>query len=345
MRRALLATLLAPLLLLAACSGSAPSTATSSPPASAPALSQGAYPVTVPTAFGDVEIDEFPRRVVALGWGDAESALVLGVQPVGASDWLDYGGDGVGPWLKGAYTSAPTIVETSEVDLEAVAALRPDLILDTSSNGTQERHDQLRQVAPVLGPPEGVISFGTTWQQQLDMLGAALGRSQEAERITARTEQTLARASQENPRLRGATFTVGAYSTDGYSAYVSGDRRVDLLAELGLENQPRIDALATGNFYVPISRERLTLFDADVTVFFPIGRPASDLTSDPFFRAIPSVRSGHVVVLADESPLVKAFSSATAPGVAYAAERIAPLLDRALEGEGTPAPPATDAAP
>ena len=40
-----------------------------------------AYPVTVATKFGDVTVEEALRRIVALGWGDAEVALSLGVQP------------------------------------------------------------------------------------------------------------------------------------------------------------------------------------------------------------------------------------------------------------------------
>src|SRR5688500_6217114 len=92
--------------------------------------SSGAFPVTVTTAFGDVEIADEPTRVVALGWGDAETALALGVQPVGASDWLAFGGEGVGPWSEG-YDEAPEIIETLEPSLEAIAALEPDLILDT----------------------------------------------------------------------------------------------------------------------------------------------------------------------------------------------------------------------
>ena len=54
------------------------------------------FPVTVSTAFGDVTVEEEPTRVVALGWSDAETALALDVQPVGASDWLGFGGEGVG---------------------------------------------------------------------------------------------------------------------------------------------------------------------------------------------------------------------------------------------------------
>lgn len=33
------------------------------------------------TKFGDVTVEEALRRIVALGWGDAEVALSLGVQP------------------------------------------------------------------------------------------------------------------------------------------------------------------------------------------------------------------------------------------------------------------------
>ena len=331
MRRAL--TALSPLvLLLTACGASAPADDAPSPSrTSSSSAADGAFPVTVPTAFGDVTVDEEPQRVVALGWGDAETALALGVQPVGASDWLGYGGDGVGPWLEGAYDTSPTLVGTTETSPEAVAALRPDLILDTRSDGTRERHDQLAQVAPVLGAPEGVVAFGTTWRQQLEIVGDALGRSEEADELEARTEAALDDAAAAHPDLDGATVAAGAYFDGGYGAYVSGDSRVDLLAELGLENSPEVDALGDGSFYVDVSAERLDLLDADVTVVFPIGADASEFTSDPLYRAIPSVAAGRDVVL-DDQTLTNAFSSGTAPGVSYAAERVAPLLSEALAG-------------
>lgn len=338
MRRTLLALTTAPLLLLAACGGGSPaedaspgSQASEAPSSSAP---DGAYPVTVATAFGDVTLEEEPQRVVALGWGDAETALVLGVQPVGASDWLGYGGDGVGPWLDGAYDQAPTLVDTTETSPEAVAALSPDLILDTRSDGTQERHDLLAQIAPVIGAPDGVVAFGTTWQQQLEMVGDALGRSEEADEARAETEKTFDDVAAQNPDLEGSTVAAGAYFNGGYGAYVSGDSRVDLLEELGLTNSPAVDALGDGSFYVDVSAERLDLLDADVTVIFPIGAETSEFTSDPLFRAIPSVADGRDLVLEDGT-LRNAFSSGTAPGSAYAAERIAPMLSEALGGSAS----------
>ncbi|GEM_PF-6176434 len=61
-------------------------------------MAQDAFPVSVPTRFGDVEIENQPQRIVSLGWADAEIALALGVRPVGVFDWNRNGGKGVGPW-------------------------------------------------------------------------------------------------------------------------------------------------------------------------------------------------------------------------------------------------------
>ncbi|HJX44322.1 MAG TPA: iron-siderophore ABC transporter substrate-binding protein, partial [Geodermatophilus sp.] len=96
------AALLAATVLVTSCgsddTGSSEDAAASSSPSGS-----GASPVTVQTAFGPVEVPEEPERVAALGWSDAETALALGVQPVGASDWLAFGGEGVGPWAAGEY--------------------------------------------------------------------------------------------------------------------------------------------------------------------------------------------------------------------------------------------------
>jgi len=96
---------------------------------------------TVSTIFGEVTVPEDPQRVVALGWSDAETALALGVQPVGASDWLGVGGDGLGPWVEDSYDTPPTIIGTNEISMESVAALAPDLILWTRSSNEQDIYD------------------------------------------------------------------------------------------------------------------------------------------------------------------------------------------------------------
>jgi iron complex transport system substrate-binding protein len=296
---------------------------------SVPETSSGVFPVTVGTAFGDVTVEEEPVRVVALGWSDAETALALGVQPVGASDWLGFGGEGVGPWAAGRYDEAPEIIETLEPSYEAIAALEPDLILDTRSDGTQERYDLLSAIAPTVGQPEGVGPYQTTWQQQLELVGAALGKDEEAAALQDEVDQAFADAAAANPGFEGTEVAVGAYTSEGFGAYVRGDSRVDFLEQLGFTNKQEIQDLAGESFFVPISEEQVPLLDAPLTVVFPIFVDAAQITANPLWQTLGSVQQGHPVVL-DDVQLVNAFSSGSALGTLYALENTVPLFAAAL---------------
>jgi iron complex transport system substrate-binding protein len=291
--------------------------------------SGGAFPVTVSTAFGDVEVDDEPTRVVALGWGDAETALALGVQPVGASDWLAFGGEGVGPWAAGRYDEAPDLIDTLEPSYEAIAALQPDLILDTKSPATQDRFDALSAIAPTISQPAGTDPYLTSSADQLAMVGQALGKSDEAAALQAEVDQAFADAAAANPAFAGTEVAVAAYSSEGFGAYVQGDARVDFMEQLGFTLKPEIQALATDSFFVPVSEEQLPLLDAGLTVAFPIFVDAAQITGNPLWQAIPSVQAGHAVVLEDET-LTSAFSIGTPQGIQYALDNAVPLFADAL---------------
>ncbi|MCF6506740.1 iron-siderophore ABC transporter substrate-binding protein [Blastococcus sp. MG754426] len=293
--------------------------------------SSSAFPVTVETAFGDVTVEEEPTRVVALGWSDAETALALGVEPVGASDWLAVGGeDGLGDWVEQGYEEPPVLIETLEPSFEAIAALEPDLILDTRSSGEESRYELLSQIAPTIGQPEGVGPYQTTWQQQLELVGQALGRAEEADELATQVEEAFAEAAAEHPEFDGTEVAVGAYTSEGFGAYVSGDSRVRFMEQLGFQNKAEIEALATENFFVPVSEEQLSLLDAELTVVFPIFVEASEFTGDPLWQALPAVQEGRAVVLEDLTVL-NAFSSASAPGLLYAIDATVPLFADALD--------------
>jgi iron complex transport system substrate-binding protein len=321
---------LAAALVLAGCGGSDAGGNSSAEGSSAPSGSaSSAFPVTVTTAFGAVEVPKEPVRVVALGWGDAETALALGVQPVGASDWLAFGGEGVGPWAADAYDQAPEIIDTLEPSYEAIAALKPDLILDTKSPATQERYDALSKIAPTIGQPEGVDPYLTTYSQQLDLIGQALGKTVQADAVAAQVDDAFAAAAAAHPEFAGVQVAVAAYGSTGFGAYVRGDGRVDFMEKLGFTNKPAIQDLATSSFFVPVSDEQLPLLDAGLTVAFPIFVDAAQITDNPLWQAIPSVQAGHSVVLGDPT-LANAFSLATPQSIQYALTNAVPLFAAAL---------------
>ncbi|WP_010530557.1 iron-siderophore ABC transporter substrate-binding protein [Lentibacillus jeotgali] len=288
--------------------------------------------VTVDTKFGEVEVPEQPERVVALGWGDAETALALGVEPIGASDWLDFGGNGVGPWLEGAYEESPTIIGTMEPDYEKIAALNPDLILDVKSSGDEQRYERLSDIAPTIGVPEGGDNYLTSMEQQVRMIAKVLHKEEKGEKLLDKVDASFEKAAKENPEFDGKTITVGAYTSEGFGAYVEGDSRIDFATRLGFETKDEIEELADGNFSVSLADEQLQLLNADLTVVFPIGVDKSEITSNELFQQIPSVEDGRSIVLDQE--LSDAFSTGTVPSTLWAIDNVTPKFAEVLKDEG-----------
>lgn len=315
-------------LMLAACGGGA----AEEPDSPSGGAAEG-YPVTVPTLFGDVTVEDRPENVVAMGWSDAETALALGVQPVGVADWQAYGSPGVGPWAADLFDSEPAQLATLEPNLEEIAALEPDVILDTRSDNSRERYDLLSPVAPVIGPPPGVeVTYGTTWQEQTRQVALALNEEERGEELVSELEGEFEALREENPDFADVTIAVGAYFDGQYGAYVPGDSRVDVLQDLGFEYKSEITDMADGAFYVDLSPELVEVLDADLTIVFPIGDVAETLKEDPVLQGIGSAQDGRLIIL-DDPELANAFSSGSTLGVSYALEGIVPLIHEALGRE------------
>ncbi|WP_251149945.1 iron-siderophore ABC transporter substrate-binding protein [Cellulosimicrobium sp. Marseille-Q4280] len=289
------------------------------------------FPVTIETAFGEVEIPEEPTRVVALGWGDAETALALGVEPVGASDWLAFGGDGVGPWLADAYTESPEIIGTLEPSYEQIALLDPDVILDVKSSGDPERYERLAEIAPTVGVPEGGEAYLAPMEDQVSMIATALGRADAGEDLLAEVDDAFAGAREENPDFEGKTAVIGSYWAEGFGAYVSSSSRGEFMQSLGFVTKPEIDEAAGEEFSANLGTENVALLDADLTVIQPIGFEAADVEAQPAFQTVPSVADGRYVVF-DDKDLSNAFSLGTPTAVVYAIDNVVPLFAEALGG-------------
>ena len=274
-------------------------------------------------------VEAEPERVVALGWGDAETALALGVQPVGASDWLDFGGDGVGPWADGLYDESPELIATADLNAEAVAALDPDLILDVRGAGDQERYDLLSQIAPTIGVPEGGEAFLTNQEQQVTMIAAALGRPDAGRKLLDDLDARFAAVRDAHPDWRGLTVSAATRFGDTWGGYVEGEGRLEFLKQLGFTQNPMIaDLGADGGFYAEVSPERLELFDADLIVVFPIGLEADVITGDPVFAAVPAVADGRLVLI--DGDLQGAYSLNSTLSAEFALEQLEPLIADAL---------------
>jgi iron complex transport system substrate-binding protein len=233
-----------------------------------------AGPVVIEHAFGETEVPEDPQRVVTWGWGATDAALALGVVPV-AVPYQAYGGDdeGVLPWVR-EYVEAeglelPEILpDTQEAPVEAIAAARPDLILAPYSGITDAEYAQLSQVAPTVAYPEE--AWTTPWRETIEIVGEALGRSDQAEELLADIDEQVAAAAAEHPEFEGLSVAQVFPSADAFYVYKPADPRVEFTLDLGFTGAESVERLAAGEetFFYTLSTERLAELESDVLVVY-----------------------------------------------------------------------------
>lgn len=231
------------------------------------------FPVTVTHAYGETTIPEKPQRIVTWGWSTQDAVIALGEVPVGIPHF-SYGGDENGAlrWTKEAVAALggefPTILPAGgEPPVEAIAALKPDVILAVYSGLTEEQYDVLSGIAPVVAFPETV--WDTSWQDTITITGEAIGKKAEAEALVTELEQFIADETAKYPQLEGTTFAAIAEWNGEINVYGDLDSRVQFLVNAGLTSAPSVAELAAGeDLYFMLSFENLDRLTSDVLVTY-----------------------------------------------------------------------------
>ncbi|MCA1655324.1 MAG: ABC transporter substrate-binding protein, partial [Pseudonocardiaceae bacterium] len=140
--------------------------------------------------MGSTTISGEPRRVVVLDSGELDSVLALGVTPVGAvrADATS----ALQSYLAGRTDGVEIVGTIGEPNLEAIAALRPDLILSSKL-----RHEALYTKLSDIAPTVFAEAVGVVWKENFLLAGTALGKRDEAERAVAAYERKATRLGQE----------------------------------------------------------------------------------------------------------------------------------------------------
>lgn len=253
-------------LVLAGCGGPTAGTAPSDAApgqGDASATPAEGFPRTVEHVRGSTEIPQRPQRVVALDAGYVDSAVLLDVPLVGYATLLapdeplpDYLGD---PSLTSAADAEPVGL-TAAVNLEAVAALEPDLIVSADIRHA-DLYDQLSSIAPTVFSE----TTGPTWKQNIELFAGATGTEDAAEAELAAYEERAATIGAEiNAAASNPKISILRFSGEGTARlYQSGNFSGIVLADAGLarpENQ------RPAEFNLDLSEEQLLQADADIVV-------------------------------------------------------------------------------
>jgi iron complex transport system substrate-binding protein len=305
---------------------------------------EAAFPVTIEHKYGSTTIDAEPTRVVSVGFNDQDALLALGVIPVGIRDWYGEQPFAVWPWAQDELGDAEPVVLSPngvELNVEAVAALDPDLIVGIYSGMTESEYDLLSTIAPTIAQPSEFIDYGTPWQEQTRIVGRAVGKAELAEDLVTSIEDRYASIQTEHPEFVGATSAV-AFSFEGSpGAYTSSDVRSRLLADLGFVIPPDFDEIAGDAFFASFSAEELELLDLDTVVWIVGDDLALDAILElPLRQSLAFATEGREVFANFE--LSGAFSFSSPLSIPYLLDELVPKLAAAVDGDPATAVPDQD---
>ncbi len=306
------------------------------PVADAPAATaDAAFPARVEHKFGTTTVPAKPERIVSVGLTEQDTVLALGYKPVATTEWYGEQPHAVWPWAQDALGDAkPTVLHTTDgFEFEKIAALRPDLILGVNSGMKRPDYDKLSRLAPTIPAGKGSTEYFSAWDQQVELIAAALGKPREGRALIEGIERDYAKAAADHPEFRGKTAT---FSQNGFYdglLYVYPDGLgTDFLTMLGFKINPKLTPLVENpGEQVAISKERLDVIDADVIVF-ATEKPAdvAALKKVPTFDRLAAVSQGRSVYT--DGTLAGAMYFVTPLSLRYVLDRLTPQLAEAVAG-------------
>ncbi|HEY9439233.1 MAG TPA: iron-siderophore ABC transporter substrate-binding protein [Streptomyces sp.] len=254
----------------------------------------GQFPRTLTHAMGSTELKAAPKRVVVLDVGEFDNVVSLGVKPVG---YAPSEGDAAIPSYLEKDAGNPKSVGTiNNLNLEAIAGLKPDLILGSQLRAA-DKYDELSKIAPTVFS----IRPGFTWKENYLLNAAALDKSAEAK---AELDAYEAEAKKLGTDIGSdkPTISMVRYLPDKIRLYAKASFIGTILDDIGLPRpaNQQIDELAA-----EISPENIDDADADWIFTGVYGEAkATDrdtARSNPLWKNLKAVKSGQAKDVSDET--------------------------------------------
>ncbi|QGQ47914.1 ABC transporter substrate-binding protein [Metabacillus sediminilitoris] len=252
---------------------------------------------TIEHAMGTTEITGTPKKVVILTNEGTEALLSLGVKPVGAvQSWLGE------PWyehIASDMKDVEVVGTESEINIEAIAALKPDLIIGNKMR-QEKSYEQLKAIAPTV--------FSETlrgdWQENFKLYAKALNLEEDGQkviddfeaRITEFKETAGDKLNQEVSVVRFMAGLTRVYYTDTFSGVI--------FDKLGLKHSSSVQELFADNkddlFVREVGKEVIPKMDADILFYFTYAPPGDteatkteeEWTNDPLWKNLEVVKAG-----------------------------------------------------
>ena len=276
--------------ILAACGGGNEDANNTETKAESPKTENTSY--TIEHAMGSTTLEKAPEKVVILTNEGTEALLALGVTPVGAvQSWT---GD---PWynhIKNELKDTEVVGLESEVNVEAIAALQPDLII-----GNKMRQEAIYEQLSAIAPTIFAEDLRGNWKNNFELYAKALNKEEEGKEIIKAYDTRIADLKEQlgdklNMKVSMVRFMAGdvrIYQKDSFSGVI-----LDQLGFARPESQD-VDEFAIKG----ATKEQMPLMDGDILFYFTYetgDHAATELEKewleDPLFKNLEVAKNGEV---------------------------------------------------
>ncbi|WP_199426149.1 ABC transporter substrate-binding protein [Thermaerobacillus caldiproteolyticus] len=252
---------------------------------------------TVKHAMETTEIKGTPKRVVILTNEGTEALLALGVKPVGAvKSWTG------NPWydhIKDKMDGVKVVGTEGEPNLEAIAALKPDLII-----GNKLRHEKIYEQLKAIAPTVFSETLRGNWQENFTLYAKAVNKEEKGKEVIAEYNQRIEdlkaklgdKLKMKVSIVRFMSGDVRIYHKDSFSGVI-----LDQLGFARPESQNANDFAETG-----VTKERIPAMDGDILFYFTYEQGDGAATklekewiNDPLFKNLNVSKQGKVYKVSD----------------------------------------------
>ncbi|MFV9456265.1 ABC transporter substrate-binding protein [Rhodococcus sp. NM-2] len=253
----------------------------------------GVFPRTITHALGETVIEKKPERVIVLDGGELDDVLSLGITPVGLASPESAAGQP--SYLADKLAGVPDVGTTNNLNLEAISALQPDLIL-----GSKLRADKLYPQLSSIAPTVFGIRPGFPWKENFLLVADALGEETKAEEVLnayqARADEVRESITGE-PTISLVRFMSGKIRLYGNLSFIGV-----ILKDVGL---PRPTVQNVDELAVEVSQETIGEANADRIFYSSYGAPEttdeSTVVGGPLWNQMQAVKDGKAVHVSDET--------------------------------------------
>lgn len=250
--------------------------------------SQFSLAVTVKDQKGDFTLDSVPQRVVALEYSYVDALAQVGVSPVGVAD--DNDKSRILPQVREKIQEWQSVGTRSQPSLEAIAALKPDLIIADENRHTAV-YEELKKIAPTVV----FNSRHESYKENLETaqkIGDLLGKSDEMKGKIDGHNQKIADIAKS--LSKGAKVLFGVSRENEFTLFNSESYPGGLLEVLGYE-MPKAGSDKKPNSVVGLEQVVAVKPELMILTHYRDESIARKWSSEALWKLIPAVKNQQIL--------------------------------------------------